>query len=229
MSSSEVNTEILESEETEGFHAESSDGETFGEPLNLQASVVSLLFVSSRPLTLKTLSNVTGAAPEELKMEIEKISSKYSNQEDGFSLYEVAGGYQFRSAPESSELIRRLIPAKAKRLSRAAAETLAIIAYKQPVQKAEIEAIRGVDASPTLKTLLEMRLIRPIGHDQSIGHPSLFGTTSTFLEMFGLADLSELPSVQELEKIFTDPGESDEEEGIETLKSSDQDSAEESV
>ena len=98
---------------------------------------------------------------------------------------------------------------RSKRLSKAAAETLAIVAYRQPVQKAEIEAIRGVDAIQTVKTLLDAKLIRIVGRDTTPGTPALYGTTDVFLEKFGLADLSELPSVRELKELESEPDESE--------------------
>ena len=123
----------------------------------------------------------------------------------------MSAGFQFRSAPVLAQVIKRLIPARTKRLSRAAGETLAVIAYKQPVERAEIESIRGVDALPTLKTLLDARLIRVIGKHDSPGHPVLYGTTAEFLERFGLADLSALPTLHEFEQLASEPGDSSEE------------------
>ena len=187
------------------------------ERLPLRAKVSGVLFVSAKPIPLETIARAVGAPIGAVEHEIDALQNYYSGVEHGFTLEEVAGGYCFRSAPEAAEAIRRLMPPKTKRLSRAAAETLAVIAYKQPVQRAEIEAIRGVDALPTLKTLLDAKLVRAVGREDAVGHPTLYGTTQAFLERFGLRDLSELPSLRDLEAIEEEPGEVDTDEDDSTV------------
>ena len=178
--------------------------------LNLVATVSSLLFVSSKPLKLETLSEITNVSTEDLQIAMDAAGRLFDDKTHGFSLHKVNGGFQFRSAPEALPVIKKLKPNRGRRLSRAAAETLAVIAYKQPVQRSEIESIRGVDALPTLKTLLDAKLIRIIGREDSVGSPVLYGTTPEFLEVFGLSDLSELPSAHEINNLANEPGEIEE-------------------
>lgn len=171
--------------------------------------VSGLLFVASRPLSFNAIKQAVNASPEEVETALEEVRELYRDELHGFSLHEVAGGFQFRTALGVSATIRRHKPPKQRRISKAAAETLAIIAYKQPVQRSEIEKIRGVDALPTLKTLLDNKLIRVVGHEDSVGQPALYGTTIEFLEVFGLSDLTDLPSIRELTELAHDPGEAD--------------------
>lgn len=195
-------------EETEGpveTEALSSFDDASGLPLSARLSAI--IFSSSRPLQIEALKRLTGAPFDVIEEALAQVKGLFADETHGFSLRQVAGGYQFRTAPMASETLRKLLPAKTRRLSRAAAETLAVIAYKQPVQRAEIEAIRGVDALPTVKTLLDQKLIRLVGHDHSIGQPALYATTELFLERFGLNDLSDLPSERELLQLDSEPGE----------------------
>lgn len=200
---------------------ENLDGETETEELtsstevsevNLNARLSALLFVATRPLSATQLAQAANADEDEVVQALNELKLLYSGEINGFELVEVNSAYQFRTVRGATAAIQRLIPKKNRRLSRAAAETLAVVAYRQPVSRAEIESIRGVDALPTLKTLLDARLVRSIGRDDSVGHPTLYGTTPAFLEKFGLKDLSDLPSVRELEEIENDPGETAEAE-----------------
>ena len=118
----------------------------------------------------------------------------------GFTLREVAGGYQFRSRPEFKEYAKRLKRVQISRLSKPSLETLSIVAYKQPIMKAEIERIRGVDCSGVLRFLLEKDFIRIVGRKNVPGRPLIYGTTRRFLEVFDLQDLSALPTLEELKK-----------------------------
>ncbi|MBP9838317.1 MAG: SMC-Scp complex subunit ScpB [Proteobacteria bacterium] len=175
--------------------------------LTLVAKISAILFVYSKPLTVNALSDLTDSSVEEIEIALDELSKLYADEIHGFSLVEVAGAYQLRTTPAAKSVVTRLIPPKARRLSKAAAETLAIIAYKQPLQKSEIESIRGVDAMPTLRTLLESKLIRIVGREDSAGQPALYGTTDIFLEKFGLKDLSELPTIREVIELNQEPGE----------------------
>ncbi|HMO17307.1 MAG TPA: SMC-Scp complex subunit ScpB [Oligoflexia bacterium] len=166
------------------------------------------LFVSPRPLTIEKLielsisagliSSKNASAESDIREAIDKIAFHIKAAALGIELVEVAGAFQFRTIPKIKRTLKALITPKMKRLSKAAAETLAVIAYKQPVPRAEIEAIRGVDALPTLKTLLDARLVRIVGREDTPGSPALYGTTDFFLERFGLKNLSELPSLREI-------------------------------
>lgn len=202
--------EFQQADDGEGIEAAGDDEATPDVPLI--SSLSALLFVSTRPLTLNALCRASRASKEEVLEALDKLSAGFEEQQLGITLVEAAGAYQLRSAPKLAPIVKRLIRQRERRLSRAAAETLAVVAYKQPVGRAEIEAIRGVDALPTLKTLLEARLIRIVGRDSSVGHPALFGTTDKFLERFGLSDLSDLMSMKEVEQLMRDPGEAAAEE-----------------
>jgi segregation and condensation protein B len=180
--------------------------------LSLSAILCAVLFVSPKPLSTQALADAAKASIADVEEAIAQIRGLFDGQVHGFCLMEIAGAWQLRTNPAAARYIQRLIPPRAKRLSRAAAETLAVIAYKQPVQRAEIEAIRGVDALPTLKTLLDAKLVRIVGRADSAGHPALYGTTTAFLEKFGLRDLAELPTVRELEQLASEPGETEEAE-----------------
>lgn len=169
--------------------------------LSLSVRIGALLFSSIKPLSAQQLAELTQSDIDQVEEALESLVSKFAKEEIGFSLCEVAGAWQFRTSPETASTVHKLISPKAKKLSRAAAETLAIIAYKQPVQRAEIEAIRGVDALPTLRTLLDFKLIQIIGREDSVGQPALYGTSKQFLEKFGMRDLSELPSTRELQEL----------------------------
>jgi segregation and condensation protein B len=179
------------------------------EALPLSAIVSALLFTHSRPLSIETLCAATGAEAGEIEAALAAVRSMYQADLHGFALEQAAGGYQLRTSEQAASAVRAMSQPRVKRLSRAAAETLAVIAYKQPVQRAEIEAIRGVDALPTLKTLLDAKLVRLVGHDAAVGQPALYGTTERFLERFGLNDLDELPSLREIEQFSSEPGEAD--------------------
>jgi segregation and condensation protein B len=178
----------------------------------LGAQLSAILLASGKPLSVSVLAKATDEPVELVEGVLQNLLSLYKDEVHGFSLRQVAGGYQLRTAESCAEVIKRVLPPKAKKFSRAAAETLAVIAYKQPIQRAEIEAIRGVDALPTLKTLLDSKVIRAIGRDDEIGKPVLYVTTETFLERFGLNDLGELPTINELREFDSEPGE----EGAET-------------
>ncbi len=162
--------------------------------------VESLLFAAEKPLTADQLvSIIQGSKHKEVLEALAELCREFNSQQRGFYLEEVAGGYQFRSSPQYVEWIRRLRRERPHRLSRAALETLAIIAYRQPVAKAEIEAIRGVEVGGILRSQLERGLIRILGRRDEPGRPLVYGTTSKFLEVFGLKDLSSLPTLAELE------------------------------
>ncbi len=176
---------------------------------SLKAKVSSLLFVSSKPLSTEKIASVCNKSEDEIEDTIEDLKKDLDIENYGFSIFKIGDSWQYRTAPDLKKTINKLIPARSKRLSKAAAETLAIIAYRQPVQKAEIEAIRGVDAIQTVKTLLDAKLVRIVGRDTTPGTPALYGTTDVFLEKFGLSDLSELPSVRELKELESEPAESE--------------------
>ncbi|MFN3135192.1 MAG: SMC-Scp complex subunit ScpB, partial [Candidatus Kryptonium sp.] len=140
---------------------------------------------------------------DDIKNIIAELNQKYAEQGCAFRVIEIAEGYQFATLPEFAKWVGRLFKEKNKRkLSQPALETLAIIAYKQPISKPEIESIRGVNVDHIIKTLLEKKLITIVGRAETIGRPLLYGTTKEFLKYFGLKSLSELPKPLEIEEIM---------------------------
>jgi segregation and condensation protein B len=158
------------------------------------------LFASGRPLPLDELAALDPeASPAALAMALQEIREHYDTEGHGVELVELAGGWQILTRPEYTETIERAqLAARPQRLSAAALETLAIIAYRQPIGRAEIEEIRGVSAGGMLKTLLERGLIDVVGRADGVGRPLLYGTTPLFLEHFALRHLGELPRADEL-------------------------------
>jgi segregation and condensation protein B len=159
----------------------------------------SLIFVSDTPVQLETLVEILPESSKEAILEgIHRIRKEYEEDSRGLELVEVAGGYQFRTKSRWAEWIQRLKKAKAVKLSRSALETLAIVAYRQPIIRPEIEEIRGVDSGWVLRTLLEKGLIKVMGRKDIPGRPIVYGTTKTFLELFSLNTLSDLPTLREI-------------------------------
>lgn len=179
----------------------------------LDSIVESLLFAAGAPLPLRRLVQVLdGPSPAEVKAALARLMETYGGSERGIRLQQVAGGYQLRTAPENAEWVRSLLRERPPRLGRAALETLAVIAYRQPTTRAEIEKVRGVDADSALNTLLAKRLIRVAGRKEAPGRPLMYATTPEFLEVFGLNDLGELPALKELGPVAEHEDEIDEEE-----------------
>lgn len=165
----------------------------------LAVIIESVLFAAAAPVGLRKLVDILeGPTPKEVQAALARLKEIYAPGQRGIQLLEVAGGYQFRTARENAEWVRAVFRDKPTRLGRAALETLAIIAYKQPVTRAEIEAIRGVDVDGVLSTLMARRLIKITGRKEAVGRPLLYSTTAEFLETFGLKDVKELPSLKEL-------------------------------
>ena len=161
--------------------------------------IEALLFASPHPLTQKHVNQIFENDPPRLNSVIEKLKEKYNRENHSFAIQTIAGGYQLNSRSEYDIWIRRLLNKTGKLyLSTAALESLAIIAYKQPVNRFEIESIRGVDCSGVLKTLLNKNLICIKGRDEGPGRPLLYGTTDDFLEAFGLGKISEIPKLKEI-------------------------------
>ena len=161
--------------------------------------IEALLFVSGEPLTSAEIKTNTELAEAEIKQLLEEMINEYSQKDAGILITEIAGGYQMVTNPKLASSIRKFKnTASSNRLSAPALETLAIIAYNQPLIKAEIEQIRGVGADGVIKTLLDKRLIKIMGRKEVPGKPLLYGTTREFLQYFGLKDLTDLPTLREL-------------------------------
>jgi len=164
--------------------------------------IESLLFVAEDPLTIDSIKKVLDSTDSnEIRNVLNELSSEYEARKGGFFLREVAGGYQIRTRPEYSQWIKRLLRPNPLRLSNAALETLAIVAYKQPVIRSDIEHLRGVDCGGILRMLLERKLIRVVGRKEIPGRPIIYTTTKKFLELFELKDLRDLPSPKEIEEL----------------------------
>jgi len=165
----------------------------------------SVLFACAEPITLARLSEViAGPSRAELKAALDALGERLENERRGIRLVEVAGGHQFRTSPEHAEWVRRLFQQRPWRLTRATLETLAIVAYKQPITRAEIETIRGVDVDSVLASLLSRKLVKITGRKEVVGRPLLYGTTRQFLEVFGLRDLAALPGLAEVASAMPD-------------------------
>jgi segregation and condensation protein B len=169
----------------------------------LQAILEALLFVSSEPLSLARLVAVMGNVPKaEVEVALQNIGQALEQEGRGVRLAIVAGGYRLVTKQDYAHWVKRLDKAKtAAKLSRSALESLAIIAYKQPLVRSEIEEIRGVETSGVLRTLLERKLVRIVGRKEVPGRPIMYGTTKFFLEHFGLGDLSQLPPLREFKEL----------------------------
>ena len=170
---------------------------------DLKAIVEALIFASPEPVTMKTLVKLLDTEPkEDIVAALEELKTDYQTR-NGLMLVEVAGGYQIVTRPELHEWVRRLFHERTtQKLSVASLETLAVIAYKQPVTLPEIIALRGVKSGGVVKTLLEKRLIRITGRKEVVGRPMLYGTTKQFLLHFGLKDLGELPRIEEFAEVL---------------------------
>lgn len=175
--------------------------------------IESLIFSSDEPLAsieiVRAIQGIDGEdiniKPEEIEAAVDQINQNYIQQNISFRIVKVANGYLFATTPETAKYIGYLSSEKSKRrLSQAALETLAIIAYKQPITKPELESIRGVNSDYIITTLLEKKLITIKGRAESIGRPLLYGTTDQFLIYFGLNKLSDLPKPREIEEIMND-------------------------
>ena len=164
--------------------------------------IESLLFVAETPLTMEHFKTALPEADTRvIKTSLVALKEEYETRNGGFLLHEVAGGFQFRTRPEHKEWIRRLLQPTPPKLSKPAMETLAIIAYRQPVLRSEIEQIRGVNSGNSIRILLERKLIRVLGRREIPGRPLVYATTQKFLETFDLKDLKDLPSLKEIDEL----------------------------
>jgi segregation and condensation protein B len=169
----------------------------------IKAVAEALLFVSERPVRvseiIKVLSDSSSVSPHSVVAALEELKIEYIQTQRSFRLVEIAGGYQLRTVPEMAPYITKFLTGQERtRLSRPALETLAITAYRQPIARSQIESIRGVDVGGILKMLQERGLVKIVGRTEAPGRPFLYGTTSLFLEHFGLNSLADLPRAEEL-------------------------------
>ncbi len=177
-------------------------------PVQLKSIVEGLIFSHSEPLSARSIASVVqDVSPEEIQSVLDDLEQEYLQRSRGFVLSKVAGGYQFRSLSSIAPWILEMRRMKPARLSRAGLETLAIVAYNQPITRNQIEQIRGVETAGTIRNLVERDLIIVVGRKDIPGRPLLYGTSKRFLEVFGLEDLASLPPLPEIEALPNEEGE----------------------
>jgi segregation and condensation protein B len=173
-------------------------------PGELVAVVEALIFVADEPISAKLIAEILEEDRESISAAIDNLREEYEGRESGLQIREIAGGYQIATRTELHEDVRKFLKTRpSAKLSLASLETLAVIAYKQPVTVPEILDIRGVQSASAIKTLLEKRLIVTKGHKETVGRPMQYGTSKDFLIQFGLNDLSELPSIEDFEDLVS--------------------------
>lgn len=167
--------------------------------LTVESVVEAVLFASDESLTDARLANIVETSAKQVRQHIKNLNNKYQANNNAFRIEQIAGGYQMLTLSPYNHWLKKLLRARSdNKLSPAAMETLAIIAYKQPVMRADIEAIRGVAVGEVIRSLSYKGLVKIVGRAEVLGRPMLYGTTKKFLEVFGLNTLKDLPKVQEL-------------------------------
>lgn len=169
----------------------------------LKSAMESMMFIWGEPLEAKLAADVFGIDKKEAVDLFRELMAEYESQGRGIRIREVNNAFQFHTFAENDEYIRKLCtPVKERRLTQSAMEVLAIIAYKQPVTKGEIEAIRGIKSDRVMEGLLKKDLIEETGRSTGIGRPILYGTTNTFLENFGFANLKDMPRLEDISEVI---------------------------
>lgn len=169
--------------------------------ITLESVIEAVLFASDEPLSANRLTGITETSIKQVNRHIDNLNKKYTSNKNAFRIEKIAGGYQMMTLSDYNHWLKKLLRARSdSKLSAAALETLAIIAYKQPVIRADIEAIRGVQAGELIRSLMYKGLVKIVGRAEVLGRPMLYGTTKKFLEVFGLNTLKDLPKVEELKK-----------------------------
>jgi segregation and condensation protein B len=174
-----------------------------------QLRIVEALVVGApEPVSAAQLASIVpGCTPALARELVEELNASWRAQGRAVEIWEVAGGWQVRTRPEYKGYLQQLEKDRPLRLSRASLETLAVVAYKQPATRAEIEHVRGVDVGAVLRSLVERKLVRIAGHREVPGRPIVYGTTKRFLEVFGLPGLSDLPTLREIQELVPNPPE----------------------
>jgi segregation and condensation protein B len=188
------------------LQVETDESEASNAPARSAAEVMAIaeaiIFVSDEPITAKLLGEIIGEDNETVQAAVEELQKEYEERSGGLQIRAIAGGWQIATRTEYHEEVRKFLKTRpSAKLSLAALETLAVIAYKQPVTVPEILEIRGVQSASAIKTLLEKRLIVTKGHKETVGRPMQYGTSKDFLIQFGLKDLSDLPSIEDFEDL----------------------------
>ena len=192
---------VAEEESAAAMDAETPDDGPIVSPQSeteRSAVIEALIFVSEEPLSARTLAEVLKLEKAGIEESLSKLAEEFNARQSGLQLREVAGGWQFATRPEYHEHVRAFLKTRpSAKLSIASLETLAVIAYRQPITVPEILEIRGVQSPSAIKTLLDKKLIVAKGRKETVGRPMMYGTSKEFLLQFGLKDLSELPSVED--------------------------------
>src|SRR5215203_600743 len=197
----EIETETSTDSETGTAAAKATEKPSRG-MAELVAIVEALIFVADEPITTKLLAEVLDEDRDAVEAAVSELQKEYESRESGLQIREIAGGWQIATRTELHEEVRKFLKTRpSAKLSLASLETLAVIAYKQPVTVPEILEIRGVQSASAIKTLLEKRLIVTKGHKETVGRPMQYGTSKDFLIQFGLRDLSDLPSIEDFEDL----------------------------
>jgi segregation and condensation protein B len=224
--------QAVEAQSTESEQAPSTENADQTTPQLSETEKVALLeallLASGDPLSISRIQDILGGTKGEILGLADKLQAALAVETRGIELVVVAEKLQLRTKAAFAEYVRQLMAVKPRKLSQAALETLAVIAYQQPVVKSEIDKIRSVDVAPTIKTLLERKLIKILGYAASVGQPALYGTTEEFLQVFGLSSLSALPSINDLKALVKEPGEaqgSSDDESEESVESSSSDAS----
>jgi segregation and condensation protein B len=180
----------------------SFDNPEYDDGLTMESVVEAILFASDDPLTASRLVNVVEAgSTKQIRECIDSLNDKYEQCNCAFRIAQIAGGYQMMTLPQYNHWLRKLLRVRTDtKLSQAALETLAIVSYKQPIIRADVEAIRGVASGEVLRNLMYKGLVKIVGRAEVLGRPMLYGTTKKFLDVFGLNTLKDLPKVEELKK-----------------------------
>ena len=174
-------------------------------PAFLQAALEAVLFTCDKPLSFELIQSALGGPPAgAVRGALSNLARSYESRGAGIRLVEVSGGWQLRTVARAAAYVSRVRGVKPVKLSKAAVETLSIVAYRQPVTRSEVEGIRGVDCGGMLRMLLERGLLKVLGRRDEPGRPLVYGTTPEFLEMFGLRDLSDLPTLRDLRELRAD-------------------------
>ena len=170
---------------------------------DLALVIEALLFATTSPLSVQRIVRLLDGTgePGTVREALERLRERYDREQHAFAIEEIAGGYQVFTRPDYYPWVRKMLGSKKEiKLSKAALETLAIVAYRQPIIRSEVDDIRGVNVGPMLRNLMDMDLVRVVGRSDQLGRPMQYGTTKFFLEHFGLKDLKDLPDVRELER-----------------------------
>jgi segregation and condensation protein B len=198
----ELKPQTEEGEQGELFDASGESWEARADGLTMEGAVEAVLFASDEPVTAAKLAQICEAGSERMVNEhVENLNKKYEAGGHSFRIEKIAGGYQMLTLEAYNHWLTKLVKVRGEsKLSQAALETLAIIAYKQPVIRAEVEAIRGVASGEMIRSLMYKGVVKIVGRAEVLGRPLLYGTTKKFLELFGLNSLKDLPKVEELKK-----------------------------